>query len=128
MMKWKEVLVLDDDRLVHLLVQQLSKKAQLPWRIRHVYFLEEALHLIDENHFDLLLSDVHLQHPSKIWHLLGALPEKNPLPVVLMSSEVTAEVRAQAFQYKRVRSLFRKPLPAEHLISIHNDFLHQTTT
>lgn len=126
-MSIKNILLLDDDRMVHLLVQQLSRKAALPWLIRHVYFLEEALRLINTQSFDLMLSDVHLQHPHKVWHLLNELPNESPLPVVLASSAADHVVRQKATEYPRIKAVIDKPLPITKITQIHQQYLVHPT-
>lgn len=118
-----DILLLDDDRMVHLLVDRLSQQLGLPWRIRHVYFLEEAVRLIQTQPFDILLSDIHLQPPHNVWHLLKRIPIENQLAVVIVSSSVDEQARYQALQFKRVCAVIEKPLPIPQLQKIHHLYL-----
>jgi DNA-binding NtrC family response regulator len=123
MNKLHDILLLDDDRMVHLLVDRLSRQAALPWRIRHVYFLEEALRLIQDQSFDLMLSDIHLQPPHNVWQLLRRIPAENKLNVVIVSSSVDAEARTQAIQFERIKAIIEKPLPMPQIQFIHRQLL-----
>lgn len=120
----KNILVLDDDRLVHLLIDKLCAKAKLPWRIQHVFFLEEAFRQLSEKSFDLMISDVHLQHPDKVWKLISALPTAFKTPIVLMSSEATAAVYQTSTQFERVKELLEKPIQLSALMRIHKLYLN----
>lgn len=123
MNKLHDILLLDDDRMVHLLVDRLSRQAALPWRIRHVYFLEEALRLIQDQSFDLMLSDIHLQPPQNVWQLLRRIPAENKLNVVIVSSSIDAEARTQAIQFDRIKAIIEKPLPTPQIQFIHRQLL-----
>lgn len=118
-----DILLLDDDRMVHLLIDRLSRQAALPWRIRHVYFLEEAMRLIGAQSFDLLLSDIQLQPPYNVWQLLQRIPSENALPVVIISSSVDAQSRTQAHHFCRVQAVIEKPLPLTQIELIHRQFI-----
>lgn len=123
MSKVHDILLLDDDRLVHLLVDRISQQVGLPWRIRHVYFLEEAMRLIQDHSFDVMLSDIHLQPPHNVWQLLPLIPDANKLSVFLVSSSIDERARAQAAQFNRVRALIEKPLPIPQIEKIHREYL-----
>lgn len=115
----KKVLFLDDERISHLILNRLSSDSQLNWQIRDVYFWDEALRLLNEQKFDLVLTDVHLQNHQQVWTLLeGMVSRKQNVPVVIITSQADEATLRESRRFSMVRAVIEKPLPVQLLPQI----------
>jgi DNA-binding NtrC family response regulator len=108
----KKVLLLDDERISHLILNRLSNDSQLDWQIRDVYFWDEASRLLQSQAFDLVLADVHLQNHQQVWTLLeGMESRKQKIPVVIITGQADEATLRESRRFSMVRAVIEKPVP-----------------
>ena len=108
----KKVLLLDDERISHLILNRMSNDSQLDWQIRDVYFWDEAARLLQSQTFDLILADVHLQNHQQVWTLLeGMENRKQQVPVVIITGQADEATLRESRRFPMVRAVIEKPVP-----------------
>jgi serine phosphatase RsbU (regulator of sigma subunit) len=102
MMKMAKILVVDDEKHIRILLSELLKKYE--YAVQTVGDGSEALSLLDEESFDLIVTDLHMAQKGGI-DVLKQVKERNALTEVLIltgygtiSSAVEA-MRLGAFEY-----------------------------
>lgn len=115
----KKVLLLDDERISHLLLERLSSDNQIDWQIRDVYFWDEASRLLQSQAFDLVLADVHLQNHQQVWTLLESMENrKQMVPVVIITSQADEATLHESRRFSMVRAVLEKPVSKQLLLQI----------
>jgi len=115
----KKVLHLDDERISHLIIHKMTANSNLLWEVKDSYFWKEALELIEQEPFDLILADVHLQQHDQVWSMLeGMQRRKQNTPVVLVTALASEATLREAQRFNNIRAVIEKPLPAALLPQI----------
>ena len=121
----RRILLVDDDRgLRHVLTTLLTDAGHF---VNAVGDGPEALALLGQSSYDLVLSDIGLPSMSGLEVLANARALTNPPLVVVMTSDDTSEtlleaVRRQAFRY------VRKPIAPNAIVEIIDGALAGSTT
>jgi two-component system, response regulator PdtaR len=114
----KQLVVLDDDRIQHILIR---KKVQLLSSDFQIHFFESAekvIEFIKDHHVDIVITDLNLDTMDG-WDLvdeLGSLGYKGKLFVLTGSIMATDRIKAQ--KDSRITGFFEKPLSETDLIQI----------
>lgn len=89
MMKYK-ILVIDDDKMTHLVVKNLLGK---DYEILQAYNVQEAVNLLDGESVNLIMSDIHMPGVDGLEFLESLMSdsEKRNIPVLIMTSKPTVE-------------------------------------
>lgn len=82
-MKLPSILICDDDQLFHLAVKTALKKS---YEIRSAYHGDEALAILRNQRFEVVLLDIQMRTPSEGLELIPKLKELAPEMAIIMSS------------------------------------------
>ena len=116
----RRILVVDDDRALRLALSTLLKDAGHD--VETAGDGPEALALLQDRAFDIVLLDIGLPSMSGLDVLARARALEKPPLVIMMTADDTPEtvlesVRRQAFRY------LRKPFPPNAIVDVVNDAL-----
>jgi DNA-binding response OmpR family regulator len=120
------VLLVDDNEQV-----RSSLKSVLEFSSFHVTTaagVSEALHLIDTESFDVLLSDLHMPGAGDGFTVISAMHHKNPKAVKLVFSGFPALEAAMNAILLQADEVLVKPMSALALVSLIRAKLHQCGT
>lgn len=94
MMKYK-ILVIDDDKMTHLVVKNLLGE---DYEILQAFGTQEAVNLLDGESVNLIMSDIHMPGVDGLEFLesLMADSEKRNIPVLIMTGKPTVEKEKKA--------------------------------
>lgn len=92
------ILVIDDDDPMHFMAKNLLGKEFV---VKHARSAQEAINLLSEMPFNLILSDIHMPGISGLEFLesLQTDTSKKQIPVLIMTNLPTPEKEQKAFQF-----------------------------
>lgn len=117
-MKSKNILVLDDDRIVLESCKRVLESEG--FKVTLVSNVKEAVDLLEEGYFDLMVMDVKMPEHDGMY-LLEKIKEKWPLdvwselPVVVMSGYPTPDTISESL-VRGARAFLEKPFTPDELI------------
>ena len=92
----EKILIIDDEKSVLDMLNVVFKKEG--YRVKKSLSAQKALELIDEEDFDLILSDIRLPQISGM-ELLRKIKEKKPgIPVIMITAYGTIKQAVEAFK------------------------------
>jgi two-component system response regulator PilR (NtrC family) len=108
----EKILIIDDEKGVLDMLNLVFKKEG--YRVKGLLSAEKALELIDEEDFDLILSDIRLPQLSGM-ELLRKVKEKKPeIPVIMITAYGTIKQAVEAFKAGAIDYVV-KPFDVEEL-------------
>ena len=114
------VLVVDDDEQIEVAVRRVFDRAG--YRTSGAENAEQALGLMDEAKFDLVIADIVMDGMDGVG-LLGEIKKRNKaLPVVLVTAFSKEEYEERA-RREGAYAYLRKPVSREELLSVAGDAL-----
>jgi DNA-binding response OmpR family regulator len=120
------VLVVDDDEMISEMLQ-----AQLEMNQFHVTAaanVPEAIHLIDTQSFDVLLSDLHMPGAGDGFTVISAMRHKHPNAVTLLFTGYPALKEAMDAILLQADEILVKPMPLPELVTIIRERLEKRGT
>jgi DNA-binding response OmpR family regulator len=126
MTKWPRVLLVDDNEAV-----RTSLKAVLEISEFHVTTaanVGDALHLIDTETFDVLLSDLHMPGPADGFTVVSAMRHSNPKAVTLVFTGYPALEQAMDAILLQADEILVKPMPIPTLVATIREKLQNLNT
>lgn len=104
---------LDDDRIQHLLMKKLVK-IYLPNCSMEFFNEPEKLDLwLDENHVDLILSDLNFDRSSG-WDWVASFSAKSSAPIVFLTASSSPEDRRRVGDFPSVKCVMEKPISEDN--------------
>lgn len=108
----EKILIIDDEKSVLDMLNVIFKKEG--YRVKKSLSAQKALELIDEEDFDLILSDIRLPQISGM-ELLRKVKEKKPgIPVIMITAYGTIKQAVEAFKAGAIDYIV-KPFDVEEL-------------
>lgn len=110
-----KVLIVDDDPLMRLLIRTALEK--LPVEMVEATDGKEAMHLIQTEQPDLLLSDYQMPNCDglTLCHQLRCRTDLKPIKTVLITGAITPDDLVEAIDHKMVDAALAKPLDVREL-------------
>jgi DNA-binding response OmpR family regulator len=120
------VLLVDDDEMISEMLQ-----VQLEMNEFHVTAaanVPEAIHLIDTQSFDVLLSDLHMPGAGDGFTVISAMRHKHPNAVTLLFTGYPALKEAMDAILLQADEILVKPMPLPELVTIIRERLEKRGT
>jgi len=110
------ILLVDDDEIVRELLRALLEMNQ--FLVTTAANVPEAIHLIDTEPFDVLLSDLHMPGAGDGFTVISAMRHKNPTAVTLLLTSFPALKEAMDAILLQADEILVKPMPVPELVSV----------
>lgn len=111
-----KILLVDDSETVRGTLKMVLEHHQFQvWAAESV---TEALHLIDTQHFDVLLSDLHMPGPGDGFTVISAMRHKHPEAVTLLFTGYPALKEAMNAILLQADEILVKPMPIPELVQV----------
>jgi DNA-binding response OmpR family regulator len=114
--KQPRVLLVDDDESVRELLKDVLEMSE--FLVTTAADVPEALHLIDTQPFDVLLSDLHMPGAGDGFTVISAMRHKHPHAVTLLFTGYPALKEAMDAILLQADEILVKPMPSAELISL----------
>jgi DNA-binding response OmpR family regulator len=113
--KTPRILVVDDDELMREMLKDLLEMNQ--FSVMTAGNVSEAIHLIDTEPFDVLLSDLHMPGAGDGFTVISAMRHKNPTAVTLLFTSFPALKEAMDAILIQADEILVKPMPIDEMVS-----------
>jgi DNA-binding response OmpR family regulator len=113
--KATRILVVDDDELMREMLKELLEMSQ--FLVTTAGNVPEALHLIDTEPFDVLLSDLHMPGAGDGFTVISAMRHKNPNAVTMLFTSFPALKEAMDAILLQADEILVKPMPIDEMVS-----------
>ena len=110
------ILLVDDDEVVREMLKELLEMNQ--FLVTTAGNVPEAIHLIDTQPFDVLLSDLHMPAAGDGFTVISAMRHKNPKAVTLLFTSFPALKEAMDAILLQADEILVKPMPLPELVSV----------
>jgi DNA-binding response OmpR family regulator len=111
-----KILLVDDDESMCALLKEILEMNE--FLVSAVASVPEALHLIDTEPFDVLLSDLHLPGAGDGFTVISAMRHKNPTAVTLLFTGYPALKEAMDAILSQADEILVKPMPIPELVAV----------
>jgi DNA-binding response OmpR family regulator len=115
------ILLVDDDQLVCETLQAILEMNQ--FQVSVARNVAEALHLIDTESFDALLSDLHMPGAGDGFTVISAMRHKRPDTITLLFTGYPALKEAMDAILLQADEILVKPMPIPEMIALIRDRL-----
>ena len=115
------ILLVDDDKLVCETLQAILEMNQ--FQVSAAGNVAEALHLIDTQSFDALLSDLHMPGAGDGFTVISAMRHKHPDAITLLFTGYPALKEAMDAILLQADEILVKPMPIPEMIALIHDRL-----
>lgn len=105
------ILVADDSELDRMVIVDLLKKEPLDWLVEQVASAEEALRLMKEFAFDVVITDVLMEGMSGLELLNHVHRQPRKVPVIVVSGQDTRDAAIAALQNGAANYIPKSSLP-----------------
>jgi DNA-binding response OmpR family regulator len=120
------ILLVDDDEMVREMLQEVLEMNQ--FLVTVAANVSEAIHLIDTQPFDVLLSDLHMPGAGDGFTVISAMRHKNPTAVTLLFTSFPALKEAMDAILLQADEILVKPMPFPELVSVIRERLDKRGT
>jgi CheY-like chemotaxis protein len=110
------ILLVDDDDAVRETFKEVLEMSQ--FKVTTAANVPEALHLIDTERFDVLLSDLHMPGAGDGFTVISAMRQKNPDAVTLLFTSYPALKEAMGAILLQVDEILVKPMPIPKIVAL----------
>jgi YesN/AraC family two-component response regulator len=110
-----KILLVDDNNLVRMSLKAVLERE---FRVTAAANVPEALHFINTEPFDLLLSDLHMPGAGDGFTVVSAMRHINPDAVTLVFSAFPALKEAMAAILLQADDVLLKPMPVTELLAV----------
>jgi DNA-binding response OmpR family regulator len=111
-----KILLVDDDELIREMLKEMLEMNQ--FLVTTAANVPEAIHLIDTELFDVLLSDLHMPGAGDGFTVISAMRHKNPAAVTLLFTSFPALKEAMDAILLQADEILVKPMPLPELVSV----------
>src|ERR1700722_16159452 len=124
--KQPRVLLVDDDESVRELLKDVLEMSE--FLVTTAANVAEALHLIDTEPFDVLLSDLHMPGAGDGFTGVSAMRHKHPEAITLLFTGYPALKEAMDAILLQADEILVKPMPIPELVNLIRDRLDKRGT
>jgi DNA-binding response OmpR family regulator len=110
------VLLVDDDESVREMLRDMLELSE--FLVSTAANVSEAIHLIDTEAFDVLLSDLHMPGPGDGFTVISAMRHKNPNAITLLLTGYPALKEAMDAILLQVDEILVKPMPFPEMVDL----------
>jgi DNA-binding response OmpR family regulator len=117
------ILLVDDDEILREIVRGAFEASQ--FQVRLAANVSEAIHLIDTDTFDVLLSDLHMPGAGDGFTVISAMRHKQPSAITLLYTGFPALKEAMDAILLQADEVLIKPMPLPEIIALVRERLKQ---
>jgi CheY-like chemotaxis protein len=110
------ILLVDDDEAVRESLKEILEMNQ--FHVTIAANVPEALHLIDTDSFDVLLSDLHMPGAGDGFTVISAMRHKNPNAITLLFTGYPALKEAMNAILLQADEILVKPMPIPEMVAL----------
>jgi len=111
-----KILLVDDDEMMRVLLTQVLESSQ--FRVTTAASVSEAIHRIDTEPFDALISDLHMPGAGDGFTVISTMRHKHPDAVTLLFTGYPALKEAMDAILLQADEVLVKPMPPEDLVAV----------
>jgi DNA-binding response OmpR family regulator len=116
-----KILLVDDDKVVRETLEAILKQEQFD--VSTAENVAEALHLIDTESFDALISDLHMQGAGDGFTVISAMRHRHPDAITLLFTGYPALKEAMDAILLQADEILVKPMPIPEMLALIRDRL-----
>jgi DNA-binding NtrC family response regulator len=120
------ILLVDDNEAVRLSLKAVLEVSQ--FQVTTAASVAEAIHLIDTEEFDVLLSDLHMPGAGDGFTVISAMRHKHPDAITLLFTGYPALEEAMSAILLQADEIIVKPMPIPDLIALIREKLEKRGT
>jgi DNA-binding response OmpR family regulator len=120
------ILLVDDDKVVRETLKAILEMEQ--FQVSAAGSVAEALHLIDTESFDALLSDLHMPGAGDGFTVVSAMRHKHPEAITLLFTGYPALKEAMDAILLQADEILVKPMPIPEMVALIRDRLAKRGT
>ena len=110
------ILLVDDDEMVRESLREILEIYQ--FHVTTAANVPEAIHLIDTDSFDVLLSDLHMPGAGDGFTVISAMRHKNPNAITLLFTGYPALKEAMDAILLQADEILVKPMPIPEMVAL----------
>ena len=111
-----KILLVDDDEMMRVLLTQVLEASK--FQVTTAASVSEAIHLIDTQLFDALISDLHMPGAGDGFTVISTMRHKHPNAVTLLFTGYPALKEAMDAILLQADEVLVKPMPPEDLVAV----------
>jgi DNA-binding response OmpR family regulator len=120
------ILLVDDDEVVRGTLREMLEMSQ--FLVMTAANVSDAIHLIDTQPFDVLVSDLHMPGAGDGFTVISAMRHKNPNAVTLLFTGYPALKEAMDAILLQADEILVKPMPIPEMVSVIRERLDKRGT
>jgi len=120
------ILLVDDDEVVREMLKELLEMNQ--FLVTTAANVPGAIHLIDTEHFDVLISDLHMPGAGDGFTVISAMRHTNPAAVTLLFTSFPDLKEAMDAILLQADEILVKPMPIPEMVSVIRERLDKRGT
>ena len=113
---WPRILLVDDDEVVRDTIKQVLEISE--FHVTTANNVSEAIHLIDTESFDVLISDLHMPGAGDGFTVISAMRHKHPNAVTLLFTGYPALKEAMDAILLQADEVLVKPMPIPEMVAL----------
>ncbi|MGA2561446.1 MAG: response regulator [Terracidiphilus sp.] len=113
---WPNILLVDDDQIVRETLKEVLELSE--FRVTTAENVSQAIHLIDTESFDVLLSDLHMPGAGDGFTVISAMRHKHPNAVTLLFTGYPALKEAMDAILLQADEILVKPMPIPEMVAL----------
>ena len=113
---WPRILLVDDDEVVRDTIKQVLEISE--FHVTTANNVSEAIHLIDTESFDVLISDLHMPGAGDGFTVISAMRHKHPNAVTLLFTGYPALKEAMDAILLQADEILVKPMPIPEMVAL----------
>ncbi|MGA2560531.1 MAG: response regulator, partial [Terracidiphilus sp.] len=113
---WPRILLVDDDEIVRDTIKQVLELSE--FHVTTANNVSEAIHLIDTESFDVLISDLHMPGAGDGFTVISAMRHKHPNAVTLLFTGYPALKEAMDAILLQADEILVKPMPIPEMVAL----------
>jgi len=113
---WPTILLVDDDEIVRDTIKQVLEISE--FHVTPANNVSEAIHLIDTESFDVLISDLHMPGAGDGFTVISAMRHKHPNAVTLLFTGYPALKEAMDAILLQADEILVKPMPIPEMVAL----------
>ena len=120
------ILLVDDDEMIRGTLKELLEMNR--FQVRTAANVPEAIHLIDTESFDVLLSDLHMPGAGDGFTVISAMRHRHPAAITLLFTGYPALKEAMDAILLQADEILVKPMPILEMVSLIRERLDKPST
>jgi DNA-binding response OmpR family regulator len=123
---WPRILLVDENEIVRESLKEVLELSE--FCVTTVKNVSEAIHLIDTEAFDVLLSDLHMPGAGDGFTVISAMRHKHPNAVTLLFTGYPALKEAMDAILLQADEVLVKPMPIREMVTLIRERLEKRRT